>query len=104
MTDTIAAISTAVGEAGIGIVRMSGPRSIEIGKKVFTGPSVEKEKVIENKKLTYGHIIDEEGKKIDEVLIAFMEGPYTYSREDMVEIYCHGGIIPVRKVLELELE
>lgn len=103
MTDTIAAISTAVGEAGIGIVRMSGPRSIEIAKKVFTGPSIKKEKVIENKKLTYGHIIDEDGKKIDEVLIAFMEGPYTYTREDMVEIYCHGGIISVRKVLELLL-
>ncbi|MGO1469023.1 MAG: tRNA uridine-5-carboxymethylaminomethyl(34) synthesis GTPase MnmE [Tissierella sp.] len=103
MSDTIAAISTAVGEAGIGIVRMSGSDSINIGKDVFVGFDDKKIIEIQNKKLTYGHIIDEDGKKIDEVLIAFMEGPYTYTREDMVEIYCHGGIISVRKVLELLL-
>lgn len=103
MSDTIAAISTAVGEAGIGIVRMSGSDSINIGKDVFVGFDDKKIIEIQNKKLTYGHIIDEDSKKIDEVLIAFMEGPYTYTREDMVEIYCHGGIISVRKVLELLL-
>ena len=101
MLDTIAAISTAVGEAGIGIVRMSGKSAINIGETVFIGSSDKKIEEIQNKKLTYGHIIDENGTKIDEVLIAFMKGPYTYTREDMVEIYCHGGIISVRKVLEL---
>lgn len=101
MLDTIAAISTAVGEAGIGIVRMTGKDSIDIARKVFIG-SDDKELVeIKNKRLTYGHIIDEDGTKIDEVLIAFMQGPYTYTRENMTEIYCHGGIISVRKVLEL---
>lgn len=103
MSDTIAAISTAVGEAGIGIVRMSGKNSIEIAKKVFIGFDDKEVVEIKNKRLTYGHIIDENHVKIDEVLIAFMEGPYTYTREDMVEIYCHGGIISVRKVLELLL-
>nr|WP_300005115.1 tRNA uridine-5-carboxymethylaminomethyl(34) synthesis GTPase MnmE [Tissierella sp.] len=103
MLDTIAAISTAVGEAGIGIVRMSGKSALGIGEAVFIGSDDKKVQEIQNKKLTYGHIIDENGNKIDEVLIAFMKGPYTYTREDMVEIYCHGGIISVRKVLELLL-
>lgn len=99
--DTIAAISTAVGEAGIGIVRMSGGESISIGKEVFRAGNNEKVKEIDNKRLTYGHIVDGEGGLVDEVLIAFMEEPKTYTRENMVEIYCHGGIISVRKVLEL---
>lgn len=99
--DTIAAISTAVGEAGIGIVRMSGGESISIGKEVFRAGNNEKVKEIDNKRLTYGHIVDGEGGIVDEVLIAFMEEPKTYTRENMVEIYCHGGIISVRKVLEL---
>lgn len=101
MLDTIAAISTAIGEAGIGIVRMSGKGAISIGEEVFIGFDDKKVMEIQNKRLTYGHIIDENGTNIDEVLIAFMKGPYTYTREDMVEIYCHGGIISVRKVLEL---
>lgn len=100
---TIAAISTAVGEAGIGIVRMSGKKSIEIGKMVFKG-SLEDNDKKNNRKLLYGHIVDHKKDEIvDEVLIAFMRGPGTYTREDMVEIYCHGGIISVRKVLELLL-
>lgn len=103
MLDTIAAISTAVGEAGIGIVRLSGKDALNIGNKVFR--SVDKDSLDrkENRKLTYGHIVDEEDEIIDEVLIAYMKGPYTYTREDMVEIYCHGGIIPVKKTLELLL-
>ncbi len=104
MLDTIAAISTAVGEAGIGIVRMSGKDSIDIGKSVFINFKDEKIKEINNKKLTYGHIMDKNGTRIDEVFIAFMKGPYTYTREDMVEIYCHGGIISVKKILELLIE
>lgn len=101
MSDTIAAISTAIGEAGIGIVRMSGKDALKIGKSIFKGAKVENVE-IENRKLTYGHIVDN-GQILDEVLIAFMKEPYTYTRENMVEIYCHGGIIPVRKILELLL-
>ncbi len=100
---TIAAISTAVGEAGIGIVRMSGKNSIDIASKVFKGVNNKHLTDGENRKLMYGHIMDGE-KIIDEVLITFMKEPYTYTRENMVEIYCHGGIISVRKVLELLLK
>lgn len=100
---TIAAISTAIGEAGIGIVRISGDSAIGIAQKIFKGSKFNKFENTHNRKLIYGHIIDEE-VIIDEVLIAFMKGPYTYTREDMVEIYCHGGIISVRKVLEAVLK
>lgn len=100
---TIAAISTAIGEAGIGIVRISGDSAIDIAQKIFKGSKIDKFENTHNRKLIYGHIIDEE-VIIDEVLIAFMKGPYTYTREDMVEIYCHGGIISVRKVLEAILK
>lgn len=101
MSDTIAAISTAIGESGIGIVRMSGKNALKIAERIFKGAKVENNE-IENRKLTYGHIVDNE-QIIDEVLIAFMKEPYTYTRENMVEIYCHGGIIPVKKILELLL-
>ncbi|MDX9917499.1 MAG: tRNA uridine-5-carboxymethylaminomethyl(34) synthesis GTPase MnmE [Gudongella sp.] len=102
MTSTIAAISTAVGEAGIGIVRLSGRNAIEIAKNVFVRAKDKAETEGENRKLLYGHIIDSD-EIIDEVLIAFMKEPFTYTRENMVEIYCHGGIIPVKKILELVL-
>ncbi|MEW8973879.1 MAG: tRNA uridine-5-carboxymethylaminomethyl(34) synthesis GTPase MnmE [Tissierellaceae bacterium] len=103
MPDTIAAISTAVGEAGIGIVRLSGKDAIDIGNKIFQGSKDKKLIDVDNRKLAYGHIVDDKNKQIDEVLIAYMKEPYTYTRENMVEIYCHGGIIPVKKVLELLL-
>lgn len=100
MEKTIAAISTATGEAGIGIVRMSGERAFDIADEVFK-PTNSTE--FHNRKMTYGHI-EEEGQLIDEVLIAYMKGPKTYTTEDMVEIYTHGGIISVRKVLALLLK
>lgn len=101
---TIAAISTAVGEAGIGIVRLSGSEAINIANQVFQGAKDQELVEANNRSLTYGHIIDREKDLIiDEVLIAYMKEPYTYTRENMVEIYCHGGIIPVRQVLELLL-
>ena len=101
--DTIAAISTAMGESGIGIVRLSGKESINICNNIFIGNKKKQLKDAKNRELVYGYIVDGE-EKIDEVLIAFMKGPYTYTREDMVEIYCHGGIIPVRRILELVLK
>ena len=101
---TIAAISTAVGEAGIGIVRISGNKALDIGNTIFKGKNIEELNEFYNKKLTYGHIIDKQSNQIiDEVLISYMKGPSTYTREDMVEVYCHGGIISVKKVLELIL-
>lgn len=105
MTDTIAAISTAIGEAGIGIVRLSGKNAIDIGNCLFKGNKGNTLEQGENRKLIYGHIINPKNDEIiDEVLITFMKSPYTYTRENMVEIYCHGGIIPVKKILELTLE
>lgn len=100
---TIAAISTAIGEAGIGIVRMSGDKSLEIANKVFRGNKVEELNDDLNRKMTYGHIVDND-KVMDEVLIVYMKGPWTYTREDVVEIYCHGGIVPTRRVLKTLLE
>lgn len=102
MDHTIAAISTSIGEAGIGIVRMSGKTAIEIGKSVFVPASSEVNEE-NNRKLLYGHIYDGE-TLIDEVLVAFMYAPYTYTKEDMVEIYTHGSVVSVKKVLELLLK
>lgn len=96
MEHTIAAISTATGEAGIGIVRMSGKEAFSIGDSVFSGNRNKED----HRKLLYGHILDGE-EIVDEVLISFMKGPKTYTTEDIVEIYTHGGLISVRKVLEL---
>ena len=103
MEHTIAAISTATGEAGIGIVRLSGITSFNIGKEIFKPIKDSNIETIENRKLKYGHIYDGD-KVVDEVLIAFMKGPNTYTREDIVEIYTHGGIISVKKVLDLTLK
>ena len=100
---TIAAISTAVGEAGIGIVRMSGDNSLNIAKKVFRDYKKEEVQEFENRKLKYGYIFDND-QMIDEVLLAYMKGPKTYTKEDIVEIYCHGGFIAVKKVLNLLLK
>lgn len=104
MKETIAAISTATGEAGIGIVRMSGEDSVEIADKVFRHIGQKNLTEIKNRMMSYGHIIDKNGKVIDEVLIVKMMAPNTYTRENMVEIYTHGGIISVRRVLNLLLD
>ena len=98
MEKTIAAISTAIGEAGIGIVRMTGPKSHDIAKSVFRNFKGKPLNKVKHRLMEYGHIIEDENI-IDEVLIVFMNNPHTYTREDMVEIYCHGGSIAVKKVL-----
>lgn len=102
--DTIAAIATASGEAGIGIVRISGEKSIEIIDKIFKSKENKVLSQYKPRRITYGFIIDpEKEEKIDEVLVSYMRGPNTYTREDIVEINCHGGMIPVKKILELVL-
>lgn len=102
LNDTIAAISTAIGEAGIAIVRMSGEDSINIIDKIFVAASKIKMKDAENRKFMYGHIYDED-KKIDEVLVVKMKGPHSYTAEDIVEIHCHGGVVSVKRILNLIL-
>ncbi|MGR5590847.1 tRNA uridine-5-carboxymethylaminomethyl(34) synthesis GTPase MnmE [Peptoniphilus grossensis] len=102
LNDTIAAISTAIGEAGIAIVRMSGDDSINIIDKIFVSASKVKIAEAENRKFLYGHICDGD-KKIDEVLVVKMKGPHSYTAEDIVEIHCHGGVVSVKRILNLIL-
>ena len=100
--DTVAAVATAMGEGGIGIVRISGERALEILNKVFC--SVKKSPV-ENRKLTYGFVEDNlTGEKIDEVMAVYMKAPHSYTAEDVVEIQCHGSIVSLRKILALVLK
>lgn len=102
--DTIAAISTPLGEGGIGIVRMSGPGAFRIALQVFDCPACENSSFPEPRRLYHGYIRDREGQRIDEVLTAFMPAPHTYTREDIVEINCHSGILTLRIILKLVLE
>ncbi len=100
---TIAAISTPLANGGIGIVRMSGDQALEIIKKCFRPGKVDgKSRPFYPKShtLTYGHIHDQNGQVIDEVMLGIMLAPKTYTREDMVEINCHGGFRVVQSVLE----
>ena len=99
MNDTIAAISTALGVGAISIVRISGKEAIDIASKIIKGFDVKK---VESHTINYGYIIDN-GEIIDEVLVSVMKAPKTYTREDIIEINCHGGINTTNKVLELLL-
>ena len=100
--ETIAAISTPFGESGIGIVRMSGPRAESIVRRLFK-PKRDQSSFISHH-FHYGEIIDPwDGHPVDEVLVVLMRGPKTYTREDIVEINCHGGYLVLQKVLELAL-
>lgn len=99
MEDTIAAIATAYGEGGIGIIRISGDRSEEILTDIFRPFRAES---IKPRKFTYGHIMDED-TVIDEVMAVMMHGPHTYTCEDVAEINCHGGIVSLKKTLDLIL-
>jgi tRNA modification GTPase len=101
--ETIAAISTPLGESGIGIVRMSGSSAEAIAKKLFRTKG--NQSFFVSHHFHYGEIIDIQcGKAVDEVLIVVMKSPKTYTREDIVEIHCHGGYVILKKVLELVLE
>ena len=100
--DTIAAIATAPGEGGIGIIRISGDRSLEVAEQIFKSKSNKPIKEYSTRTLIYGNIVDGD-KIIDEVLVAYMKGPNSYTAEDVIEINCHGGFISVKKILELIL-
>ena len=99
MEDTIVGISTALGVGAISIVRLSGHDAIPITKKLFKGKDLDK---VKTHTINYGHIV-ENSEIIDEVLVSIMRGPNTYTREDVVEINCHGGINTTNKVLELAI-
>ena len=104
INDTIAAVGTRAGEAAIGIVKLSGNRSIFIADKLFRSKNKKKIKDIDTYSMLYGHIIDNKGQVIDEVIITIMKKPGSYTREDVVEINCHGGLIATTKTLELCVE
>ncbi len=103
--DTISAISTAPGTGGIGIIRVSGEDAINVVGKIFKSKSNKKLEVCESHTINYGHIVDlKTGQTIDEVLVMLMKGPRTFTTEDVVEINCHGGPLPVEKVLLATLD
>jgi len=101
--DTIAAISTPIGEGGIGIVRLSGSESIAIADSLFFSPRGTKLAHAASHTIHYGTIRGQD-RTIDEVLVSVMRAPRTYTREDIVEINCHGGVVATRAVLEAVLE
>ena len=100
MTDTIAAIATALSPSGIGIVRISGPESREIAGKVYRSKGGKKKlQDVPSHSIHYGFICDGD-EVIDEVLVMVMDGPRSYTGEDTVEIDCHGGVLAMRKILD----
>lgn len=99
--DTICAISTAIGEGGIAIIRVSGDNALNIVSKIFRPKNGKDIKDMKTYTMRYGHIIDINNEElIDEVIISYMKGPRSFTAEDTVEINCHGGVTSTNKVLE----
>jgi tRNA modification GTPase len=102
--DTIAAISTPMGEGAIAIVRLSGDEAIAIADRIFKSLSGKRLKDVPSHTIHYGHIVDpDNGKTVEEVMVSVMRAPKTFTREDVVEINCHGGLVSVNRVLQLVL-
>ncbi|HDZ0230277.1 TPA: tRNA uridine-5-carboxymethylaminomethyl(34) synthesis GTPase MnmE [Staphylococcus aureus] len=100
--DTIASISTPMGEGAIGIVRLSGPQAVEIADKLYKGKHLLND--VPSHTINYGHIIDPESKEVvEEVMVSVLRAPKTFTREDIIEINCHGGILTINRVLELTM-
>ena len=100
--DAIAAISTATGNGGIGIIRMSGKNCFEILEKIFK--PINNNLEITGYSMKYGHIVDENDEIVDEVLVSYFKAPKSYTTEDMCEINSHGGLVVERRILELCLK
>ncbi len=102
--DTIAAISTPMGEGAIAIVRLTGEEAIEIADKLFKGIAGKKLSQVGSHTIHYGYIVDPKTEEtVEEVMVSVMRGPKTFTREDVVEINCHGGLVSVNRVLQLVL-
>jgi len=100
LEDTITAISTPIGEGGLGTVRISGPRAFSIGDKIFT----KKVSRLPSHTVHHGHIVDPKSKeRVDEVMLSIFKKPSSFTAENMIEISGHGGIVPLRKILEVIL-
>jgi tRNA modification GTPase len=102
--DTITAISTPLGEGGIGIIRISGPEAFAVARRIFVSTKDRDPGYPRSHYLYYGHIVNQKKEVIDEVLVSFMEAPHTYTREDTVEINCHSGIFTLRMTMNLVLK
>ncbi|WP_298820737.1 tRNA uridine-5-carboxymethylaminomethyl(34) synthesis GTPase MnmE [Chloroflexus sp.] len=100
MSDTIAAIATPPGEGGIGIIRLSGPDAQPIALKIFRPARPGR---LRSHRVRYGHVIGPDGNVIDEALLTLMAAPHSFTREDVIEISCHGGALPVQLTLEAAL-
>ncbi|MFC7687416.1 tRNA uridine-5-carboxymethylaminomethyl(34) synthesis GTPase MnmE [Ureibacillus sp. GCM10028918] len=103
--DTIAAISTPMGEGAIAIVRLSGDDAVNIANKIFKSPGGKQLKDEKTHTIHYGHLIEPRTEEVvEEVMLSLMRAPKTFTREDVVEINCHGGIVSVNRVLQLVLQ
>ncbi len=99
--DTIAAIATPIGESAIGVIRMSGKRALEIADRIFFSKRDKKPSKMESFRASHGYVTDPEtGRRLDEVLLLILRAPRTYTCEDMVEIFGHGGTVSLREILE----
>ena len=99
--ETISAVITALGEGAVGIVRMSGEQALAVGETLFKAASGKKLAEYKPNTMVYGHVYDQDGSLVDEVLAVFMQGPRSYTAEDVVEIQCHGGLQSLKKILQL---
>ncbi|MFR5682723.1 MAG: tRNA uridine-5-carboxymethylaminomethyl(34) synthesis GTPase MnmE [Clostridia bacterium] len=102
--DAIAAISTATGIGGIGIIRLSGKDTFQVLDRIFMPKKKQKIEEIKGYTIKYGTIVDEENQVIDEVLVSYFKAPKSYTTEDMCEINSHGGMVVMKKILELILK
>ena len=102
MDDTIAAISTPIGEGGIAIIRVSGARAFDVGERIFRGKNGRVSE-FPSHTLHFG-AIGQNGEMIDQVMLGVMRAPRTYTKEDTIEINCHGGVLTARKILALCLQ
>ena len=105
LEDTVAAIATPLGEGGLAVIRISGPQALIVADRCFrpAGQTSPKPSAAGSHTLHFGHIVSG-GRDIDEVLLAVMRAPHTYTCEEVVEITCHGGILPAKMVLDTVLE
>lgn len=103
LDDTIAAVATSIGQNGVGIIKISGPEAPPIARRLFRSASGNE--AFQPHRLHYGHIVDPASAAVvDEVLVVHMPQPHSYTRQDVVEIHAHGGLVPVRRILQLVLQ
>ncbi|MFN8458355.1 MAG: tRNA uridine-5-carboxymethylaminomethyl(34) synthesis GTPase MnmE [Anaerolineae bacterium] len=102
LDDTIAAIATSIGHSGVGIVKLSGPEAYDIARRLFR--SAVGKQVFQPYRMHYGQLVDpDSGVVVDEVMVAYMPKPRSYTRQDVIEIQAHGGLVPLRRILQLTL-